>query len=204
RGLIEEDSREPANNTSSCQEEELASLATDVDESIEQLNQLILDLDPTFVPVPTQCSPLSRSASLHTNGLSHKGQTNQSGWKQQKHVSNATDVVDPKSPEWRRDGPQCFTPIKSPSFVNSQHGHLYKTTSMDYCRQMDNSDFIPTTPAFPVSSPTPYVKHFSEFSQLRDGRQWDQHNWTQEQQSDRMEGEMMKECTEKHLIFSPC
>ncbi|KAK5603607.1 hypothetical protein CRENBAI_003901 [Crenichthys baileyi] len=204
RGLIEEDNREPANNTSSCQEEELASLATDVDESIEQLNQLILDLDPTFVPVPTQCSPLSRSASLHTNGLSHKGQTHQSGWKQQKHVSDATDYVGPKSPEWRSDGPQCFTPINSPSFVNSQHGHLYKTTSVDYCRQMDNSDFIPATPAFPVSSPMPYVKHFSEFSQLGAGRQWDQHSWTQEQQSDRMEGEMMKECTEKHLIFSPC
>uniref|UniRef100_A0A8C4FCY4 Tensin 3 n=1 Tax=Dicentrarchus labrax TaxID=13489 RepID=A0A8C4FCY4_DICLA len=63
---------------SSCQEEDLASLNTDIDESIEQLNQLILDLDPTFVPVPTRCAPLSRSASLHTNGLSHKGNTNQS------------------------------------------------------------------------------------------------------------------------------
>uniref|UniRef100_A0A8P4K3K3 Tensin 3 n=1 Tax=Dicentrarchus labrax TaxID=13489 RepID=A0A8P4K3K3_DICLA len=61
---------------SSCQEEDLASLNTDIDESIEQLNQLILDLDPTFVPVPTRCAPLSRSASLHTNGLSHKGNTN--------------------------------------------------------------------------------------------------------------------------------
>lgn len=69
------------NNThnSSCQEEDLASLTTDVDESIEQLNQLILDLDPTFVPVPTRCTPLSRSASLHTNGLSHKGNTHLSG-----------------------------------------------------------------------------------------------------------------------------
>lgn len=70
-----------ANTTqmSSCQEEELASLSTDIDESIEQLNQLILDLDPTFVPVPTCCSPLTRSASLHSNGLSHKGRTHQSG-----------------------------------------------------------------------------------------------------------------------------
>ncbi len=66
-------------HTSSCQEEDLASLTTDIDESIEQLNQLILDLDPTFVPVPTRCAPLSRSASLHTNGLSHKGNTHLSG-----------------------------------------------------------------------------------------------------------------------------
>lgn len=65
-------------NTSS-DPEDLTSLSADVDESIEQLNQLILDLDPTFVPVPTRCSPLSRSASLHTNGLSHKGKTHQSG-----------------------------------------------------------------------------------------------------------------------------
>ncbi|KAJ4943083.1 hypothetical protein JOQ06_005592 [Pogonophryne albipinna] len=62
----------------SCQEEDLSSLTTDIDESIEQLNQLILDLDPTFIPVPTSCAPQSRSASLHTNGLSHKGNTNMS------------------------------------------------------------------------------------------------------------------------------
>lgn len=66
-------------HTSLCQEDELESLTTDIDESIEQLNQLILDLDPTFVPVPTRCAPLSRSASLHTNGLSHKENTHLSG-----------------------------------------------------------------------------------------------------------------------------
>ena len=66
-------------HTSSCEDDDLASLTTDIDESIEQLNQLILDLDPTFIPVPTRCAPLSRSASLHTNGLSHKGDTHQSG-----------------------------------------------------------------------------------------------------------------------------
>lgn len=68
-----------ARTTSPCQEDELASLSTDIDESIEQLNQLILDLDPTFVPVPTSCGPLSRSASLHTNGISHKGGTHLTG-----------------------------------------------------------------------------------------------------------------------------
>lgn len=65
--------------TSACQDDELASLSTDIDESIEQLNQLILDLDPTFVPVPTCYSPLTRSASLHSNGISNKGRTHQSG-----------------------------------------------------------------------------------------------------------------------------
>lgn len=90
RGLLNEDDAhiidkaqniQSANTTqiSSCQEDELESLSTEIDESIEQLNQLILDLDPTFVPVPTRCSPLSRTTSLHTNGLSHKGSTYQSG-----------------------------------------------------------------------------------------------------------------------------
>ena len=60
------------------QEEEL-SLATDMEESIEQLNQLILDLDPTFIPVPTHSAPLSRSASLHSNGLSPGGQGHKAG-----------------------------------------------------------------------------------------------------------------------------
>lgn len=70
-------------STSSDPEEDLTSLTADVDESIEQLNQLILDLDPTFVPVPTRCSPLSRSASLHANNISHEGKTHQSGESEQ-------------------------------------------------------------------------------------------------------------------------
>ncbi|XP_015227447.1 PREDICTED: tensin-3-like [Cyprinodon variegatus] len=185
RCLIDEGNREPGNSPSSCQEDELASLNTDIDDSIEQLNQLILDLDPTFVPVPTRCSPLSRSASLQTNGLSHKGKTYQSGWKQQRYVSDVTDSAAPKSPGWRGAGSQSFinSPANSSSFLNSQHGQLYKTTSVDFRGQVDSSDFIPATPAFPVSPQTPYVKHFSEISQLGGGRQWDQHSWTQESRS---------------------
>lgn len=84
RGLVDDNVTRNTTSSPSSQEEELASLTTDVDESIEQLNQLILDLDPTFVPVPTHCPPLSRSASLHTNGLSHKGGRNLSGKRKQK------------------------------------------------------------------------------------------------------------------------
>ncbi|XP_063747262.1 si:ch211-191a24.3 isoform X2 [Eleginops maclovinus] len=169
---------------SSCQEEDLSSLTTDIDESIEQLNQLILDLDPTFVPVPTSCAPLSRSASLHTNGLSHKGNTNMSGWKQQMQVSDVTDYAGLQSPGWR--GGQSFRgspAYYSPPFSPSQHGHLNKTNSMDYRGHTDSSDIVSPTPGFPVSPPTPYVKHFSEVSQLRTGDQWDQHSWTQDSRS---------------------
>ncbi|XP_044055460.1 tensin-3 isoform X2 [Siniperca chuatsi] len=171
--------------TSSCQEEELESLNIDIDESIEQLNQLILDLDPTFVPVPTRCAPLSRSASLHTNGLSRKGNTHLSGWRQQMQVSDVTDYAGLHSPGWRGGGAQTCrgSPVYSPSISPSQHGHLYKTNSVDYRGHTDSSDIIPPTPAFPVSPPTPYVKHCSEFSQLRTARQWDQQSWTQDSRS---------------------
>ncbi|XP_026179303.1 tensin 3-2 isoform X2 [Mastacembelus armatus] len=184
RGRVDEDgihsTTQNSNHSSSCQEDELASLTTDIDESIEQLNQLILDLDPTFVPVPTRCTPLSRSASLQTNGLSHKGNTHRSEWKKQKQVSDVIDYAALHSP-----GRTTLrgSPVHSPSFSSSQHGYVYKTNSVDYQRQVDSSDRVPQTPAFPVSPPTPYVKHFSEFSHLKTGRQWDQQSWTQDSRS---------------------
>uniref|UniRef100_A0A665WUM3 Tensin 3 n=1 Tax=Echeneis naucrates TaxID=173247 RepID=A0A665WUM3_ECHNA len=75
---------------SSSQEEGLVSLTTDIDESLEQLNQLILDLDPTFVPVPTRLTPLPRCASSHTNGLSYKGNAHLTG----PGVCRETDISD--------------------------------------------------------------------------------------------------------------
>ncbi|XP_026200772.1 tensin-3 isoform X2 [Anabas testudineus] len=190
RGLMDENGThsftQNTNHTSPCQEDELASLTTDIDESIEQLNQLILDLDPTFVPVPTRCAPLSRSASLHTNGLSHKGNTHLSGWKQHKQASDMTDYAGLHSPGWKGGETQTSfrgSPIYSPSFSSSQHGHLYKTNSMDYQGLAGSSDIVPQTPAFPVSPPTPYVKHFSDFSQLKTGSQWGHHSWTQDSRS---------------------
>ena len=88
RGLVDEDGMrtvtpntgevrdtQPGHNAHnvSNQEEDLTSLNIDFDESMDQLNQLILELDPTYVPV------LTHSASLQTNGLSHKGNTHLSG-----------------------------------------------------------------------------------------------------------------------------
>ncbi len=53
-------------------DDEFAILALDADQSIKQLNQLILDLDPDFEPIPTQArSHMTRSASLLTNGKTH-------------------------------------------------------------------------------------------------------------------------------------
>ncbi|XP_023284618.1 tensin-3-like [Seriola lalandi dorsalis] len=173
------------NTDNTHQEEDLSSLTTDIDESIEQLNQLILDLDPTFVPVPTRCAPLSRSASLHTNGISHQANAHLSGWKQQKQVSNVTDYAGLHSPGWIGGAPQTFrgSPVHSPPFSPSRHGHLHKANSVGYQGQTESPDLVPQTPAFPVTPPTPYVKHFSEFSQLRAGVQWEQHSWTQDARS---------------------
>ncbi|XP_068174786.1 si:ch211-191a24.3 isoform X2 [Antennarius striatus] len=147
------------------QQEDLESLTTDIDESIEQLNQLILDLDPTFVPVPTRCPPVSRSASLQSNGLSQKAGAHQSGWRQQKQISDVVDYAG-----WRGGRAQSSRdpPLRSPPSP-AQHGPLYNNRSPDCRGPQDRSDVAPPTPAFPVSPPTPYVKHFSEF---RTGGQW--------------------------------
>ncbi|XP_077964000.1 tensin-3 isoform X1 [Gasterosteus aculeatus] len=169
----------------SCQDEDLSSLNTDADESIEQLNRLILDLDPTFVPVPTRCAPVSRSASLHSNGLSPKGDSHRSVWKQQMQASDVTDYAGLHAPGRMRGGAQSFrgSPIHSPPFSPSQLGNVYKTNSVDYRGHTGSPDIVPATPGFPVSPPTPYVKHFPEFSQFTTSGQWEQHSWTQESRS---------------------
>lgn len=52
------------------EEEDFDTLAKDFDQSLDQLNQLIMDLDPEFEPNPTPTRrPMTRSASLYTNGV---------------------------------------------------------------------------------------------------------------------------------------
>lgn len=63
------------------QDDELESLALDIDQSIEQLNQIILDLDPEFEPVPTRArSHMADNVSPKTNGFGYSApNSNQSG-----------------------------------------------------------------------------------------------------------------------------
>lgn len=61
------------NNNNKC-DEEFKSLTLDIDNSIDQLNQLIMDLDPTFVPLSSLSSSIKRngvssSAPKCSNGL---------------------------------------------------------------------------------------------------------------------------------------
>lgn len=51
------------NNNNNKRDEEFKSLKMDIDNSIDQLNQLIMDMDPTFVPVS------SLSCSIKRNGV---------------------------------------------------------------------------------------------------------------------------------------
>ncbi|XP_029542757.1 tensin-3-like isoform X2 [Oncorhynchus nerka] len=170
-------------------QEELASLVTDMDESIEQLNRLILDLDPTFIPVPTRhpVPPLSRSASLHTNGISQTtthANASQSGWKH-RQASDVTDYPGFHSPGW--SGAQTFqnSLIFRPNLLPSQRGRLYRME--DYEGQTpvtESCDIIPPTPAFPVSPPTPCVKSCPDVSYMRHGKgQWEMSRTSQDSRS---------------------
>uniref|UniRef100_A0A8C8K948 Tensin 3 n=1 Tax=Oncorhynchus tshawytscha TaxID=74940 RepID=A0A8C8K948_ONCTS len=150
----------PAVVNKNKRDEEFNSLTVDIDNSIDQLNQLIMDLDPTFMPVPTRSSSVKRnggtgmhvngSATITTttatstgcpNGVSHRLMDNSTAALQSTQQSGKTD-----SKLW--------------------HGMLFRSDSVDYRAQgpeMDSgveagSDMTPPTPAFPISPPTPYGK----------------------------------------------
>ncbi|XP_008298604.1 tensin-3 isoform X1 [Stegastes partitus] len=60
------------NNNNNKRDEEFKSLTMDIDNSIDQLNQLIMDLDPTFVPVSSHSGSIKRNGSAHVNGSAGK------------------------------------------------------------------------------------------------------------------------------------
>lgn len=61
------------NNNNNKRDEEFKSLTMDIDNSIDQLNQLIMDLDPTFVPVPSHGGSAKRNGgAVHVNGSGPK------------------------------------------------------------------------------------------------------------------------------------
>uniref|UniRef100_A0A671Y6B5 Tensin 3 n=1 Tax=Sparus aurata TaxID=8175 RepID=A0A671Y6B5_SPAAU len=60
------------NNNNNKRDEEFKSLTMDIDNSIDQLNQLIMDLDPTFVPVSSHSGSIKRNGGAHVNGSAPK------------------------------------------------------------------------------------------------------------------------------------
>uniref|UniRef100_A0A4W5KZR0 Tensin 3 n=1 Tax=Hucho hucho TaxID=62062 RepID=A0A4W5KZR0_9TELE len=97
----------PAVVNKNKRDEEFNSLTVDIDNSIDQLNQLIMDLDPTFMPVPTRSSSVKRNGSTGThvngsatttatstgcpNGVSHRLMDNSTAPLQSTQQSGKTD-----------------------------------------------------------------------------------------------------------------
>uniref|UniRef100_A0AAY4E086 Tensin 3 n=1 Tax=Denticeps clupeoides TaxID=299321 RepID=A0AAY4E086_9TELE len=129
-----------------CRDEEFNSLTVDIDNSIDQLNQLIMELDPTFIPIPTHTSSVKRSngtstprsdQSLHRLGTeSSQGSSQQPG--KMRHLLELRD--------------HCFRSIMFGSDAvkfGDQSTQLVGIVGTDF-------DAVPPTPAFPISPPTPY------------------------------------------------
>ncbi|KAI5090502.1 tensin-3, partial [Silurus meridionalis] len=151
-------------------DDEFTSLALDIDQSIEQLNQLILDLDPEFEPVPTLArGHVTCSDSVHANGVGHlvgQAKSIQSGsWN--KSLTNATN--EPAS----RCSDDVLQPLSKPSvYKSSEFGGVYASDAVDHGDFNPEADHLlwvdlnqsSMTPAFPVTPPTPYVKGVYDFS----------------------------------------
>ncbi|XP_053098169.1 tensin-3 isoform X3 [Pangasianodon hypophthalmus] len=150
-------------------DDEFASLALDIDQSIEQLNQLILDLDPEFEPVPTLArGHMICSTSVRTNGvgpLVGQAKSSQSGWRN-KLITNATN--DPAS---RCSDGDFLQPLSKPAVCKSLE---YGSDTVEYGEFSPENDSLlwvdlnqsPLTPAFPVTPPTPYMKSVYDFSHV--------------------------------------
>ncbi|KAF5898867.1 tensin-3 isoform X1, partial [Clarias magur] len=182
----------PSQESEKKHDEEFNSLTMDIDNSIDQLNQLILDLDPTFVPIPTRTNSVKRnegSANMTNTTCNSKGLTlrlNESNRNQQTAVPAAGESLRSLSrqgsevaehstgcvrPPWEMD-PEFRDRLTYARNVSPpQRTPLYRADSMEYRGTnagLDaGSDMVPPTPAFPISPPTPYVKtvEFSHFAQ---------------------------------------
>ncbi|XP_052391032.1 tensin-1 isoform X3 [Carassius gibelio] len=171
----------PESQSEPDKDDEFATLALDVDQSIEQLNQLILDLDPDFEPVSTQArSHMTRSASLDTNGKTQSGgraKFLQSGWRH-KQLSDVSEYsVLQSAGRDRMENKQRFI-FGKPSLRG-----LYRNDSVDIGDLPPEADSplwvgldqVPPTPAFPVTPPTPYVKSGHDFIASRSSSQTSRH-----------------------------
>uniref|UniRef100_A0A8C2WFG8 Tensin 3 n=1 Tax=Cyclopterus lumpus TaxID=8103 RepID=A0A8C2WFG8_CYCLU len=175
------------NNNNNKRDEEFKSLTMDIDHSIDQLNQLIMDLDPTFVAVPGHGGSLKRSGGTRANGSvskcsngidRHFGDSNNAAAALKNTQQTGKTVTQSGCGTVNADRPTLTNhPVSCAvgyMYVCRllQHPVLYRTDSADYRAQgseMDSgveagSDMTPPTPAFPISPPTPYGKRPREFA----------------------------------------
>ncbi|XP_066487515.1 tensin-3 isoform X2 [Tiliqua scincoides] len=183
----------------------------DIDQSIEQLNKLILELDPTFEPIPTRINAISRDTS-QLNGFANP-ETDVGGLGMNPRFHGKVEVTNRNQPQqalgsqvdgvlggqsrklslgqYDNDVPAqpLYTKCgwkKSPAADNPDNlvslvpgGETKEMGVAHYQEGLDEADggifsptkngneTIPTTPAFPVSPETPYVKtplHYQRLS----------------------------------------
>uniref|UniRef100_A0A8C2WJR9 Tensin 3 n=2 Tax=Cyclopterus lumpus TaxID=8103 RepID=A0A8C2WJR9_CYCLU len=158
------------NNNNNKRDEEFKSLTMDIDHSIDQLNQLIMDLDPTFVAVPGHGGSLKRSGGTRANGSvskcsngidRHFGDSNNAAAAlkntQQTAVQSndglvgvtrsqcrqGSDVTDRSgfcNSGWGGTEEYGGQRTYSPCAPQSQHPVLYRTDSADYRAQGSEMD----------------------------------------------------------------
>ncbi|XP_056376255.1 tensin-3 isoform X2 [Hyla sarda] len=189
-------SQPTANGINSKSEDIPSSPTLDIDQSIEQLNKLILELDPTFEPIPTRMNSSTGNASflaadvnnsgLHTplgaekrRKLFQEGSHNSGSLSRARKLSFGqydNDASDPQGTryEWKRSPEQDSTPR---SFAALGQSQSKEETFSSYHGDVDEvdsifscprngSEVVPPTPAFPISPETPYVRTPPNFTQM--------------------------------------
>ncbi|TTG32367.1 Tensin-3 [Bagarius yarrelli] len=140
-------------------DEEFNSLTVDIDNSIDQLNRLILDLDPTFEPIPTRNNSVKRnggSTTITTTCNNNNGLT----LRLSENNRNQQTVVPPTG-----ESVCALSRQNSDVAERSPRAPVYRANSVEYRGPSPDTgtDTVPPTPAFPISPPTPYVKTMPEF-----------------------------------------
>ncbi|XP_016103350.1 tensin-3-like [Sinocyclocheilus grahami] len=155
-----------SHDTDKKHDEEFSSLTLDIDNSIHQLNQLILDLDPTFVPVSTKPSGFS--------GADRNGHPQTDGTHQRENrfiMSPKTDLSGARGETaWTLNLTTTDGNTLTTAAPHTQHAAVFRADGVQYSSHSSldtGSDVMPATPAFPITPPTPYVKSMMGYSPFR-------------------------------------
>ncbi|KAG8139609.1 hypothetical protein E2320_002372, partial [Naja naja] len=76
----------------------------DIDQSIEQLNRLILDLDPTFEPIPTRIDAANRDSDQLNDFVSHQRNEERLGRGSRFHVKTEVSNINSSQQGFQDDG----------------------------------------------------------------------------------------------------
>ncbi|XP_048406164.1 tensin-3-like isoform X2 [Stegostoma tigrinum] len=170
----------------------------DIDQSIEQLNKLIMDLDPTFVPIPTRVNSTNKGAVLSKDTI-RPGEAQEQTEKlsrsgcQQGDQADESHLTFGRTRKWdigqydQGDGRLLYDQsgwMKSSGPCHSEPAGVFTTTGQtgelntSGCRvgqdevdgrllsSSSGNEVISSTPSFPVSPPTPYVKVLKNYSEI--------------------------------------